>query len=109
MAMMCRAPGASLLDETIFENRYMHVPELRRMGADIDVRGRTTMVRGVERLTGAPVMATDLRASMSLVLAGLAAEGETQVSASTISTAAMSGSKRSSARSAPTSSASARG
>ncbi|HEX8389648.1 MAG TPA: UDP-N-acetylglucosamine 1-carboxyvinyltransferase, partial [Sphingomonas sp.] len=69
----------SVLEETIFENRYMHVPELARMGADIQVRGRTAVVRGVPRLTGAPVMATDLRASMSLVIAGLVAEGETQV------------------------------
>ncbi|MGI4733521.1 MAG: UDP-N-acetylglucosamine 1-carboxyvinyltransferase [Janthinobacterium lividum] len=80
MAMLALADGASVLTETIFENRYMHVPELARMGADIHVTGRTAVVRGVERLTGAPVMATDLRASMSLVLAGLAAEGETQVS-----------------------------
>ena len=80
MAMLCRAEGASMLTETIFENRYMHVPELGRMGADIQVSGRTAVVRGVPRLTGAPVMATDLRASMSLILAGLAAEGETQVS-----------------------------
>jgi UDP-N-acetylglucosamine 1-carboxyvinyltransferase len=79
MAMLTLANGTSLLTETIFENRYMHVPELHRMGADIEVRGRSAVVRGVERLTGAPVMATDLRASMSLVLAGLAAEGETQV------------------------------
>jgi len=79
MAMLCKADGASVLTETIFENRYMHVPELARMGADIQVRGRTAVVRGVERLTGAQVMATDLRASMSLILAGLAAEGETQV------------------------------
>jgi UDP-N-acetylglucosamine 1-carboxyvinyltransferase len=79
MAMLARANGTSLLTETIFENRYMHVPELSRMGADIEVRGRSAVVRGVEKLTGAPVMATDLRASMSLVLAGLAAEGETQV------------------------------
>ncbi|MHA6717995.1 UDP-N-acetylglucosamine 1-carboxyvinyltransferase [Sphingomonas sp. RS6] len=79
MAMLCKADGASVLTETIFENRYMHVPELARMGADIEVRGRTAIVRGVPRLTGAPVMATDLRASMSLILAGLAAEGETQV------------------------------
>jgi len=77
--MLALADGASLLTETIFENRYMHVPELARMGADIQVHGRSAMVRGVRRLTGAPVMATDLRASMSLVLAGLAAEGETQV------------------------------
>ncbi|MGN6278563.1 MAG: UDP-N-acetylglucosamine 1-carboxyvinyltransferase [Sphingomonas sp.] len=80
MAMLCRAKGASVLTETIFENRYMHVPELARMGADIQVRGRTAVVRGVDRMVGAPVMATDLRASMSLILAGLAAEGETQVS-----------------------------
>ena len=80
MAMLALADGASVLTETIFENRYMHVPELARMGADIQVRGRTAVVRGVERLTGAPVMATDLRASMSLILAGLAADGETHVS-----------------------------
>ena len=79
MAMLCKADGASVLTETIFENRYMHVPELARMGADILVQGRTAVVRGVDRLVGAPVMATDLRASMSLILAGLAAEGETQV------------------------------
>src|SRR3569623_1434570 len=79
MAMLCKADGASVLTETIFENRYMHVPELARMGADILVQGRTAVVRGVDRLIGAPVMATDLRASMSLILAGLAAEGETQV------------------------------
>ncbi|MET3438733.1 UDP-N-acetylglucosamine 1-carboxyvinyltransferase [Sphingomonas sp. NCPPB 2930] len=80
MAMLCKAEGTSTLTETIFENRYMHVPELARMGADIQVHGRTAMVKGVEKLTGAPVMATDLRASMSLILAGLAAEGETAVS-----------------------------
>ena len=79
MAMLCKADGASMLTETIFENRYMHVPELARMGADITVKGRSAMVRGVKTLTGAPVMATDLRASMSLIIAGLAAEGETQV------------------------------
>jgi UDP-N-acetylglucosamine 1-carboxyvinyltransferase len=79
MAMLTLADGASVLTETIFENRYMHVPELARMGADITVNGRTAVVRGVTGLTGAPVMATDLRASMSLVLAGLAASGETQV------------------------------
>ncbi len=79
MAMLTLAEGTSLLTETIFENRYMHVPELARMGADIEVRGRAAVVRGVDKLLGAPVMATDLRASMSLVLAGLAAEGETQV------------------------------
>ncbi|MDF0488295.1 UDP-N-acetylglucosamine 1-carboxyvinyltransferase [Sphingomonas sp. H39-1-10] len=79
MAMLTLADGASVLTETIFENRYMHVPELARMGADIHVSGRTAVVRGVNKLVGAPVMATDLRASMSLILAGLAAEGETQV------------------------------
>ncbi|HEX9955367.1 MAG TPA: UDP-N-acetylglucosamine 1-carboxyvinyltransferase [Allosphingosinicella sp.] len=79
MAMLTLAEGTSLLTETIFENRYMHVPELNRMGADIEVRGRSAVVRGVNALHGAPVMATDLRASMSLVLAGLAAQGETVV------------------------------
>jgi UDP-N-acetylglucosamine 1-carboxyvinyltransferase len=79
MSMLTLAQGTSLLTETIFENRYMHVPELSRMGADIEVRGRAAIVRGVDHLHGAPVMATDLRASMSLVLAGLAAQGETQV------------------------------
>jgi len=79
MAMLCLARGDSFLEETIFENRYMHVPELRRMGANIDIHGRSAIVHGVEGLTGASVMATDLRASMSLVLAGLAAEGETEV------------------------------
>ncbi|KPF89443.1 UDP-N-acetylglucosamine 1-carboxyvinyltransferase [Novosphingobium sp. AAP83] len=79
MAMLCMAKGSSVLTETIFENRYMHVPELNRMGARIETKGRTAVVHGVEKLTGAEVMATDLRASMSLVIAGLAAEGETQV------------------------------
>jgi UDP-N-acetylglucosamine 1-carboxyvinyltransferase len=79
MAMLCRAGGESFLEETIFENRYMHVPELRRMGANIDVRSRSAIVHGVDRMTGAKVMATDLRASMSLIIAGLAAEGETEV------------------------------
>src|SRR3954451_13058306 len=79
MAMLALAGGTSLLTETIFENRYMHVPELTRMGADIEVRGRSAVVRGVDHLVGAPVMATDLRASMSLVLAGLAAQGTTEV------------------------------
>jgi UDP-N-acetylglucosamine 1-carboxyvinyltransferase len=79
MAMLTLADGASVLTETIFENRYMHAPELARMGADITVNGRTAVVRGVPGLTGAPVMATDLRASMSLILAGLAASGETVV------------------------------
>jgi UDP-N-acetylglucosamine 1-carboxyvinyltransferase len=79
MAMLTLAPGESTLTETIFENRYMHVPELARMGADIHTHGRTATVHGVPELTGAPVMATDLRASMSLIIAGLAAKGETQV------------------------------
>ena len=79
MAMLTKAGGASVLTETIFENRYMHVPELARMGADIQVKGRSAVVRGVKTLVGAPVMATDLRASMSLIIAGLAAEGETNV------------------------------
>ena len=79
MALMSTATGASMITETIFENRFMHVPELSRMGANITVHGASAMVRGVKRLTGAPVMATDLRASVSLVLAGLAAEGETIV------------------------------
>jgi len=79
MAMLTLARGDSFLEETIFENRYMHVPELRRMGANVDIHGRSAIVHGVEKLTGASVMATDLRASMSLVLAGLAAEGETEV------------------------------
>ncbi len=79
MSMLALADGASIFTETIFENRYMHVPELARMGADIQVHGRTAVVKGVSGLIGAEVMATDLRASMSLILAGLAAEGETQV------------------------------
>jgi UDP-N-acetylglucosamine 1-carboxyvinyltransferase len=79
MAMLTMADGTSVLTETIFENRYMHVPELARMGADIQVSGRTAIVRGVSGLTGAPVMATDLRASMSLIIAGLVAEGQTEV------------------------------
>ena len=79
MALMSVAEGAARLTETIFENRFMHVPEMLRMGADIHVGGGTALVRGVPKLKGAPVMATDLRASSSLVLAGLAAEGETLV------------------------------
>ncbi|MCH8810012.1 MAG: UDP-N-acetylglucosamine 1-carboxyvinyltransferase, partial [Proteobacteria bacterium] len=77
MALMATAEGASMITETIFENRFMHVPELARMGADINVHGASAMVRGRPGLTGAEVMATDLRASVSLVLAALAAEGET--------------------------------
>jgi UDP-N-acetylglucosamine 1-carboxyvinyltransferase len=80
MALMCTSVGVSHLEETIFENRFMHAPELVRMGADIEVQGGTAKVTGVQRLKGAPVMATDLRASVSLILAGLAAEGETMVS-----------------------------
>jgi UDP-N-acetylglucosamine 1-carboxyvinyltransferase len=79
MALLCTADGVSHLEERIFENRFMHAPELMRMGAKIDVHGGTATVTGVERLRGAPVMATDLRASVSLILAGLAAEGETVV------------------------------
>ena len=80
MALLCTADGVSVLEERIFENRFMHAPELIRMGARIDVHGGHATVTGVERLKGAPVMATDLRASVSLILAGLAAEGETVVS-----------------------------
>jgi len=79
MALMSIAEGASMITETIFENRFMHVPELARMGANINVHNASAMVRGVKKLTGAPVMATDLRASVSLVIAGLAAEGETVI------------------------------
>jgi UDP-N-acetylglucosamine 1-carboxyvinyltransferase len=80
MALMCIANGLSVITETVFENRFMHVSELKRMGADIRVEGPNAIVRGQTRLTGAPVMATDLRASASLVLAGLAAEGSTELS-----------------------------
>ena len=80
MAAMSVAEGASMITETIFENRFMHVPELVRMGARINVHGSSAIVRGVPSLSGAPVMATDLRASVSLILAGLAAEGETVLS-----------------------------
>ena len=79
MALLCTAKGTSVLEEKIFENRFMHAPELSRMGAQIEVNGGMATVTGVERLKGAPVMATDLRASVSLILAGLAAEGETLV------------------------------
>lgn len=80
MALLCTADGVSVLEEKIFENRFMHAPELLRMGAEIEVHGGTATVTGVNQLKGAPVMATDLRASVSLILAGLAAEGETTVS-----------------------------
>ncbi len=79
MALMCKAKGTSRITETIFENRFMHVQELARLGANIQLEGETAVVKGVERLKGAPVMATDLRASVSLVIAALAAEGETMV------------------------------
>jgi UDP-N-acetylglucosamine 1-carboxyvinyltransferase len=80
MALLCTAEGTSVLEEKIFENRFMHAPELMRMGARIEVHGGHATVTGVEKLRGAPVMATDLRASVSLILAALAAEGETVVS-----------------------------
>ncbi len=79
MALMAVAQGASMITETIFENRFMHVPELNRMGAKVNVHGSSAIIRGVPKLSGAPVMATDLRASFSLVLAALAAEGETTI------------------------------
>jgi UDP-N-acetylglucosamine 1-carboxyvinyltransferase len=79
MALLTVARGSSVIQETVFENRYMHVLELVRMGADIKVDGHTAVVKGVQGLSGAPVMATDLRASASLVLAGLRAEGQTLV------------------------------
>jgi UDP-N-acetylglucosamine 1-carboxyvinyltransferase len=79
MALLCTATGTSVLEEKIFENRFMHAPELGRMGAQIDVNGGVATVKGINRLKGAPVMATDLRASVSLILAGLAAEGETLI------------------------------
>jgi UDP-N-acetylglucosamine 1-carboxyvinyltransferase len=80
MTAMCLAEGSSVITETIFENRFMHVPELMRLGADLTIRGSTVHVRGKQELVGAPLMATDLRASASLVIGGLAARGETQVS-----------------------------
>ena len=79
MALMTVAPGASVIRETVFESRFMHVPELGRLGANISLQGSTALVRGVERLHGAELMATDLRASVSLVLAALVAEGETTI------------------------------
>jgi len=80
MVLMCLARGLSVISETVFENRFIHVSELRRMGADIKVESNSAIVTGVKRLSGAQVMATDLRASASLVLAGLAAEGVTEIS-----------------------------
>ena len=79
MALVCRAQGTSHIRETIFENRFMHVQELARFGAEIHLDGQNATIVGVPVLKGAPVMATDLRASVSLVIAGLAAEGETMV------------------------------
>jgi len=79
MALNCIADGSAMVVETIFENRFMHVQELRRLGAQIDVEGNTAVVRGVARLDGADVMATDLRASASLVIAALVAQGETVI------------------------------
>jgi UDP-N-acetylglucosamine 1-carboxyvinyltransferase len=80
MVLMSLARGLSVISETIFENRFIHVSELRRMGADIRIQGDSAIIQGAESLSGAPVMATDLRASASLVLAGLAAEGVTEIS-----------------------------
>ena len=80
MALMCFADRTSVISETVFENRFMHVSELKRMGADVRVEGHSAIVKGVSSLSGAPVMATDLRASASLILAGLAAEGQTKIS-----------------------------
>jgi UDP-N-acetylglucosamine 1-carboxyvinyltransferase len=80
MVLMALADGLSVITETIFENRFMHVAELRRLGADIKVEGRSAIIKGINELNGAPVMATDLRASASLVLAGLAAKGTTTIS-----------------------------
>jgi UDP-N-acetylglucosamine 1-carboxyvinyltransferase len=79
MAVNCVAAGTGVITETIFENRFMHLNELTRLGADVRIEGNTAIIRGVPKMTGAPIMATDLRASASLVLAGLVAEGETTV------------------------------
>ena len=80
MVLMCLSNGVSVVTETIFENRFMHVSELKRMGADILLKDKSAIIKGVEKLTGAPVMASDLRASASLVIAGLMAQGTTEVS-----------------------------
>ena len=77
MVLMTRAQGVSKIKESIFENRFMHVPELKRMGANIEIKNKIAIIQGPSKLTGAEVMATDLRASVSLILAGLAAKGET--------------------------------
>lgn len=80
LALLCSAKGTGMITETVFENRFMHVDELKRMGADIKIEGRSAIVQGVERLTGAPVKATDLRAGAALILSALTAEGETEIS-----------------------------
>ena len=80
MALMTLAQGQSIIVETVFENRFMHVAELKRMGANISLDGHTAIIKGVKALSGAPLMATDLRASASLVLAALAAEGQSVIS-----------------------------
>ena len=79
MALLAISEGTGLVTETVFENRFMHVDELKRMGANIKIEGRTSVVEGVERLTGCQVKATDLRAGAAMVLAGLVADGETQI------------------------------
>jgi UDP-N-acetylglucosamine 1-carboxyvinyltransferase len=79
MALTVLAQGTSVITETVFENRFMHVEELKRMGANIRIEGRTAIVDGVSRLTGAPVRATDLRAGAALIIAGLVADGETEI------------------------------
>ena len=95
MALMTVADGAAMLTETIFENRFMHVPELSRMGANITVHGSSALVRGVDQLRGAPVMATDLRASVSWCWQGWWQKAKPKSAASTTSTADMSGLRRS--------------
>jgi UDP-N-acetylglucosamine 1-carboxyvinyltransferase len=80
MALMALAQGQSIIIETVFENRFMHAAELKRMGADVTIQGQTAVVNGVKELSGAPLMATDLRASASLVLAALAAKGKSVIS-----------------------------
>jgi UDP-N-acetylglucosamine 1-carboxyvinyltransferase len=80
LALLCTAKGTGMVTETVFENRFMHVDELKRMGADIKIEGRSAIVQGVERLTGAPVKATDLRAGAALILSALTAEGDTEIS-----------------------------
>jgi len=79
MTLLCFADGISEITENIFENRFMHVPELNRLGADIEIKGKTAIIRPVKKFTGAEVKATDLRASAAMVIAGLVAEGETKI------------------------------